>query len=249
MSYELDGNLSVDGLQEAYAAGQLGEFKVEDIPVLLSEEEQIYGQGQVRMDLDQFYEAITSDDSELETPDLEQISSVCLLGSVLYENNDKDEMPSDLDLLLLRENTGDEQDIAVVPEQRSEAKFRRLLYSVDEVEEAIVHTQEPVLNSFFYRAVLNYPDYQLQKSAIDLNLQQRSERQFKEGVGRGDTVSESVYNHGVPLIGQEKFEQLVTELKEEREDLTVNREQLHDLNWYWDENDLLQAKLIVPGEG
>lgn len=236
-------DITSDKLEQSYEEDKLGELRVEDIPVLLSEEKEIYGPGEIRMDLGDFYETLS--ESDLETRDsIDDIYSVCVLGSVLYRDSDKEDMPNDLDLILIRENKGDERDVAVVPEKKSEAQIRRTRYSY-QVEEALVHTEVPRLNSFFERVVLNEPDYRLLDSAIDLNLQQRSKRQFKQGIERGDTVSESVYNHGVPLIGRENFEELVGELEEEREDLTVSRKPLHDINWSRDEEDRLQAELIV----
>lgn len=60
---------------------------------------------------------------------------------------------------------------------------------------------------------------------IPLHISYRSIDQFLDGIGNGDTVSETVLQYGVPIINKERFEEIA-------ERVTVPaRKPLHRIKW------------------
>jgi len=69
-----------------------------------------------------------------------------------------------------------------------------------------------------------------------LHIAYRSKEQFVSGIGSGDELSESIHNHGVPIVGAQQFEELVAQSARAR---NVQ----HAIEWS-DEAGVLNGQLI-----
>jgi len=72
---------------------------------------------------------------------------------------------------------------------------------------------------------------------IPLHITYRSLDQFLNGIGRGDELSESVVRYGIPLVGAERFYEIIKNIASPR------REALHQVEWREDKNGVLQGRI------
>lgn len=196
--------------------------------------------GDVKLDLSKLYGIIKTDHKNI---DEASIMAVCVFGNVLYKhfNSPYSEMPHDLDLMFILTHS-DNKDI-VIPDKVVKPKIRKecIGYGGYEkiIESSAVYTTTPTK---IYRTFLDYffsiPKYEPVDGAIPLHVSYRSVNQFINGLGRGDTVSESVVEYGIPIIGQERFAEIIKDVK------SPERKPLHGFAWHVDLEGRLQGEIL-----
>lgn len=215
-------------LKELNSKNRLGKLLVK-IPFKPESEEKDILYGTYRADLKEIYQTILKPMSK------EDIFSVCLIGSILYKSfTDKDfieldKAPSDFDLLVLTKDSPDKVDI-VIPKRVIKPIMKKVPHaygSYDIVETSIIETKIPYRRDrTFLETICREKKHGYTKGAIDLHIDYRSISQFEKGLGKGDTISESAFIYGVPIIGKANFESLI-----EKNPVGLERKVKHEVIW------------------
>lgn len=199
---------------------KLGYFHAE-IPVEF-EEDQRYGE--VIVDLKAVYRSLFSDKVD---PESSKCCSVCLIGSTLHRSSDVSEMPNDFDLLVLYRS---EERSIFVPGKEVVPRIERRRYGEDRITSSAVYTKEPS-DSKGFLDFLGIKCYGHKRNAIPLHIVYRTVEQFKKGVegteGVNELVSASCYREGVPIIGEDNFEEIAGTIGSGE----VERDPLHGYEW------------------
>jgi len=226
-------------MQEYSKSDKLG-FIRSKIPIKPDEYEPDVLMGIVKLDLSKLYGIIKTNHKNI---DEASVISVCVFGNVLYKhfNSPYSEMPHDLDLMCILAYSDDKG--IVIPERVVKPKIRKehIGYGGYEkiIESSAVYTTTPTR---IYRTFLDYfldtSKYESMGGAIPLHVSYRSINQLINGLGRGDTLSESVVAYGIPIIGQKRFAEIIKDVK------SPERKPLHSFAWQLDLEGRLQGKIL-----
>ena len=227
-------------LKKYFEAGKLGRLSVE-IPqcgTISANLNQLYRHGTGL----QFFEYQTSP---------EEIEAITVYGSVLFKHFSTEKgirakkkyvlfgpevkeevskprrMPDDFDVMVItREGLTDDK--IIVPKK----KLVDTGYGyVESTIPTAVETKELVTGAGGY-------GYVEVRGGSNLHITYRSVEQLLKGLGQGDTVSESVVRYGVPIIGENRFAQIVQKVT------SPKREQLHRVEWKEDLEGRLQGEIL-----
>lgn len=251
LTRELDANL----LYEYYRRGNLGTLHIA-IPrdnIAISEDINI------RVELDKLFEHVTNLKSFEERTRPDSIEAICVYGSVLFKQFGTEEVvreerrkfvlfgpkqvkeqrktryktPRDFDILVILKE-GLTEDRVIVP-KRTTIKIDTGYGYFDIVKSngaSGILTEVPVSDGIY-----GYIEGYVRGGDLDLHISYRSVEQLLAGIGHGDELSESVIKYGVPLIGQERFNQLVASVT------SLTREPLHGVQWSEDKQGKLQGRI------
>jgi len=127
-------------------------------------------------------------------------------------------------------------DILNDPKTRKEASG----YGYNEViESSVVYTTTPTkVYSTFLDYFFGTSKYESVDGAIPLHVSYRSVNQLINGLGRGDTLSESVVAYGILIIGQKRFAEIIKDIK------SPERKPLHSVAWKVDLEGRLQGEIL-----
>ncbi len=166
----------------------------------------------------------------------ENIEAICVYGSVLYKHFPrKTEIRKrkkwfvfgkeiQEEVLLPRKKPGDFDVMVITKEGFTEEKI-----IIPEGKGIVVSTEGFETEYGYYEAKTNH----------NLHITYRSIAQFLSGIGNRDTLSESVFRYGVPIVGREQFEELVNTSYD-----TVKREPQHEIEWHENHEGILWGKII-----
>ena len=232
-------------MQKYYDSEKLGTL-VESIPEC----------GEVSVDLSQLFKHATGLKflKHLITP--ENIESMCVYGSVLYKHfpNEKQiihktkkymffgpekqfiktikksrKLPNDFDVMVITKQ-GFTEDKVITPIKHLESDFA-FGYSLDYevIDFTAVETKKMVPTSYGYSEDIG---------GANLHITYRSAEQFLTGLGDGDELSESVLKYGLPIIGQNKFAEIIKNIT------SPKRGPLHKIEWEENFEGRLEGKII-----
>jgi len=71
---------------------------------------------------------------------------------------------------------------------------------------------------------------------LKLHIAYRTDKQFLNGIDKGDTISTWIYKYGVPFVGKQTFLEMIKNISE------IKKEPLHTLSWNYEEK--LNGSLI-----
>jgi len=204
----------------------------------------IPGCGLISADLNYLYRDGTNLPSFEEQTKPENIEAIVVYGSVLYKHFppktiiekrkkyhlfgpevrkeiiQRREMPGDFDIMILMRR-GLTVDKVIIPKPKSPNNSY--------VESAAQVTKTRWDNGG------SYGSYIETKSGANLHVTYRSVQQLLNGLGNGDTVSESVVRYGLPIVGRERFAEIVRNIT------SPQREPLHRVMWREDLKGKLQG--------
>ncbi len=214
-------------LERLASEGNAGKLEIK-IPIQAGEEERDIRDGVMRVNLTDLIKYATTPeigDHQIMAQDIEAVS---VIGKALYKHFDHPyrAMRKDLDMVVLLTNQYDEKNI-VIPKRTVDAKLRKG-YDYIEIIETAVYTEYPEMVS----RLLLPPEIKMKEWVADLHISYRSLNQFRNGIGHGDSISESVVSYGVPIIGIKKFNRIVDEIQE------PVREPLHETVYHNNEGNL-----------
>jgi len=225
-------------MQDYSESNKLGFIKSK-IPIQPNEDEPDILMGSVELDLSKLYDIIKPNHKK---GDEASIISVCVFGSVLYKHFDSpySEIPHDLDLMCILAYSDDKN--IVIPERVVKPKTRKEAsgYGYNEViESSVVYTTTPTkVYSTFLDYFFGTSKYESVDGAIPLHVSYRSVNQLINGLGRGDTLSESVVAYGILIIGQKRFAEIIKDIK------SPERKPLHSVAWKVDLEGRLQGEIL-----
>src|SRR3989344_199705 len=135
------------------------------------------------------------------------------------------EAPEDFDVMVVTKE-GLTADKLIIPQTRTEGDNYG---SWQVIDHSAVETKKLIPNEYGYVEV---------RGGKELHIVYRSVEQLLNGIGKGDTVSESVVRYGIPIIGQRSFEDVI-------QGVTMpKREPLHQIEWTEDLEGKLQGKIL-----
>jgi hypothetical protein len=199
------------------------------------------------VDFKTLFEAATGfEQGAFRTVPPEGIESICLLGSVLYRHVPFQEedvvttakkyvfwgpeietsrkhvvknkaMLSDIDVIVVTSSGLDGRDM-VIPEKKISPIIERKQGSYGPYDLIIAQGIEATYHFLICNGYDRFTRDQ-KPSPVSLHIDYRSHDQIKKGIAQGDTVSQSLLHHGVPIIGKTSFERIVTEIGAPREPL------------------------------
>ncbi|MBR9678302.1 MAG: hypothetical protein GOU97_03370 [Nanoarchaeota archaeon] len=229
-------------LKECFESGRLGALSTE-IPDV----------GSISVDLPQFYNHATSAEGSKRWLKPEDIESVVVFGSVLYKHFPQEEeiitrkkwflfgptiekvvlksrqMPNDFDVMVIT-TEGFTKDKIVIPR----VTVPKIVYGTCsangcEGEGAVIETKRVAWSGYGYVEVFGGSNF---------HISYRSVEQLLNGLGKGDTVSESVISYGLPIIGKSRFEDIIDSVD------FPERNPLHWVQWDKGFGGVLQGRIL-----
>ena len=224
----IDTNLiTIDTLQKYYNDKDLGRLTA-DAPVFDAE---------FFINLDIFFRSIIGLKMYEPAINPQNIESVCIYGSVLYKhfppkieekvtkflgfviNKEKrkvQDYPNDFDIaVILKEGISPDK---VIITKRHESD------SSDIVLPSGARKKLPIFNeiALMYGRLIPIDS---EEGNMPLHIAYRSIEQFLNGIKQGDELSQSIYNYGLPIVGQTIFNEII-------KPVFGNRNPLHTVQWY-----------------
>ncbi len=222
-------------MQDYFEAERLGELSV-----------QIPKCGVISADLDSLYRHATGLEFFEYQIGPKDIEAMVVYGSVLYKHFPREittntrkkwlffgpeikeeliqprKMPSDFDVMIIT-GEGLTDDKIIVPERSSVDKGYGYFESISSTA---VETKRMARRDYGYIEI---------RGGANLHITYRSVEQLIRGSGQGDTVSESVIRYGVPIIGRDRFSEIIQDVP------WPEREELHHVEWREDLEGKLQG--------
>ena len=236
--YSMTKDITPELMKKYFESGKLGKLSV-----------QIPDCGTISADLTQLYRHATGLKFFEYQTSPKNIEAMAVYGSVLYKHFPQEtmtktkkiwvlfgpevqkeitkprEMPKDFDVMVItREGLTDDK--IIVPKK----KLVDTGYGyVESTIPTAVETKELVAYNYGYIEV---------RGGSNLHIVYRSVEQLLSGLGKEDTVSESVVRCGIPIIGQNRFGEIVQDVA------SPKRETLHQIEWNEDLEGILQGKIL-----
>lgn len=136
--------------------------------------------------------------------------------------------PRDLDVMVITK-TGLTPDKVVIP-KRTRIKHRYGFIEQSDGASGVKISVPYYRYGYFERYIFD--------GHLDLHITYRSIDQFKAGIGHGDTLSESVFAYGLPLLGSERFKELMGDIR------GYERKPLHQIKWVQDGSHTFNATIV-----
>ena len=194
----------------------------------------------------------------------EGIESVCVFGSVLHKHFPKvvkkeiitetyrllrkpliskktviepRKNPNDFDLMVItKQGISEAKKIySFIEESNNKFTTARYEYPHKTTEEA----WRDWYDGYDSRITINVMDLvKAGSKSIGLHVFYRSVEQFLSGILIGDYISKSVFEYGVPIVGVERFDEIVSEVD------GFERHPLHKAEFYKDAEDYLEGRIV-----
>ncbi len=231
-------DITLQLMQRYFEAGKLGRLSVE-IPQC----------GTISADLDHVFRHGTGLQSFEYQTSPQNIEAIVVYGSVLFKHFPLEKvvttrkelvffgpeireeltkprsMPNDFDMMIItREGLTDDK--VIVPRKKLvNTRYGTRYGSVETTIPTAVETRRP---GYGY----------IEVGGSNLHITYRSVEQLLSGLGKGDTVSESVVRYGIPVIGQNRFREII------RNVTSPKREAQHFVEWEEDLDGRLQGRIL-----
>ena len=180
---------------------------------------------------------------------LSDTESICVYGSSLYRNfttkrenrwlffwpkriKERNKKPNDFDVMVITKETPKLEQMIIQSEiNLNEITEYSFYHGGYYTWHELIVGEVPVtfkIRGKWFGEIKEIADYfsSLKKRAAGLHIIYRSLDQFLSGPGKGDELSESVVRYGIPIIGIERFNQIVQTIQ------YPERKPLHDIKWY-----------------
>ncbi len=133
--------------------------------------------------------------------------------------------PKDFDVMVITKQ-GFTNEKVIIPKRHFDSDGYG---SWEVIDSAAVETKTKVSDGYGHYEV---------RGGANLHITYRSVEQFLNGLGKGDELSDSVVRYGIPLIGAERFGNIISEVT------LPKRETHHSVEWDEDLEGRLQGKLL-----
>jgi len=225
-------------MKKYFESGKLGRLSV-----------QIPNCGTILGDLTQLYRHATGLQFFEYQTSLENIEAMAVYGSVLYKHFPQEtttktrkkgvlfgpeiqeevtkprKMPNDFDIMVITKKSLTDDKIIVPKKKLVDTGYGYIESTIP----TAVETKELVCDGYGYIEV---------RGGLNLHITYRSIEQLLNGLGQGDTISESVVRYGIPIIGKKRFSEVLKDVS------SPKREVLHRVEWSEDLEGKLQGKIL-----
>ncbi|MBI5065650.1 hypothetical protein HZA97_05420 [Candidatus Woesearchaeota archaeon] len=167
----------------------------------------------------------------------ENIEAICVYGSVLYKHFPRKTGVRKRKKWFLGKEIQEE---VLLPRKKPNDLDVMVITKEGFTEEKVIIPSEQVKTGVISN--VQYDDgygYYEVRNNHNLHITYRSMAQFLSGIGNGDTLSESVFRYGVPIVGSERFEEL-TDTSYDR----IKRAPQHEIEWHENTEGILWGKII-----
>ncbi len=232
-------------MQKYFESGKLGNIRIE-----IPDQNNIYKEMDV--DLSELYRHSTGIKFFKFEVSPEEIQTMCVYGSVLYKHFSLEEkipitrkkywlfgptqttirtkskpihFPNDFDIMIITNKAFSKEKIIKPKKHIVDDSYGP--YEV--IDHTSIKTKKRLPSSYGYFEILG---------GANLHIVYRSVEQFLKGLGKGDTLSESVVRYGIPIVGQEKFYKIIDEVNYPK------REAKHFIKWTEDLEGKLQGEIF-----
>ena len=257
----MEEDITPRAFHEYYKAKKLGNLRIEFPACSKCKEVRLSLRELYRLGI--FYYKSNKKDSSCSVfeKNFENIEFVCVYGSILYNNfplfkrkylffgslipTKGQKRPHDFDVLCITKDKLIDEKIIIPKRVKSWHLFNQTgvdIFHDSSIESAVkrVYTERGYTRVETYNSSDSYYEfsgYVDQEDNLPLHITYRSLDQFLNGIGRGDEVSESVVRYGIPLVGAERFYEIIKNIE------TPRREALHQVEWSEDKNGVLQGRI------